>query len=114
MNILMVLREDFPPDVSEFKEAGLTPLKSDVVKAPLVAESPMNMECKLVQTIPLGAHDLFLGEVVAVHVDEAVLDDSGHRIDYGKARPFVLTFAEYRGLGEAMGNYGFSVKKQDR
>lgn len=98
-------------DVDKFSAFGLTTEPASVVKTPLIAECHVNMECKVVQTLSLGAHDLFLGEVVAVHVDEAVLDESGRRIDYGKAKPFVLTFAEYRGLGEPIGSYGFSAKQ---
>lgn len=98
-------------DVDKFAAFGFTAEPASVLKTPLIAECHVSMECKVVDTIPLGAHDLFLGEVVAVHVDEAVLEESGRRIDYGKAKPFVLTFGEYRSLGEAIGTYGFSVKK---
>ena len=98
-------------DVDKFAAFGLTPEPATEVKTPLIAECHVNLECRVAQKIPLGAHDLFLAEVVAVHVDEDVLDESGRRIDYDKAKPFVLTFAEYRGLGDALGPYGYSVKK---
>jgi len=98
-------------DVDKFATFGLTPEPASNVKTVLIAECPVNMECKVVQKISLGAHDFFLGEIVAVHVDEAVLDERGRRIDYGKAKPFVLTFAEYRGLGEAIATYGCSVER---
>ena len=74
---MSISSEDFPPDVSEFKEAGLTPVKSDIVKAPLIAESPVNMECKLVQMIKLGGPPrgprvttMIIGEVVRFHIDD--------------------------------------------
>jgi len=98
-------------DIDKFAAFDLTPEPASEVGTPLIAECPVNMECKVVQKIPLGAHDLFLGEIVAVHVDEAVLDETGRHIDYGKAKPFVLTFAEYRRLGEAIGTYGCSVQR---
>ena len=98
-------------EVDKFAATGLTPEPASEVKTPLIAECHVNMECKVRQKLELGAHDLFLGEVVAVHVDEGVLDEAGRRVDYGKARPFVLTFAEYRGLGEALATYGYSVKR---
>jgi flavin reductase (DIM6/NTAB) family NADH-FMN oxidoreductase RutF len=98
-------------DVDKFTAFGLTPVPATEVKTALVAECHVNMECKVAQKISLGAHDLFLGEVVAVHVDEEVLDESGRRVDYGKAKPFVLTFSEYRSLGETISTYGFSVKQ---
>lgn len=98
-------------DVDKFAALGLTPEPASEVKTPLITECPVNMECKVVQRIPLGAHDLFLGEIVAVHVDEAVLDERRRRIDYDKAKPLVLTFADYRGLGEAIGTYGCSRER---
>jgi flavin reductase (DIM6/NTAB) family NADH-FMN oxidoreductase RutF len=98
-------------DVDKFAETGLTALSAAEVAAPLIAECHVNMECKVRQKLELGAHDLFLGEVVAVHVDEDVLDQEGKRIDYEKAKPFVLTFAEYRGLSEALADYGCTVKR---
>ena len=98
-------------DTDKFAATGLTPEPASEVKAPLIAECHVNMECKVREKLELGAHDLFLGEVVAVHVDEEYVDDSGRRVDYGKVKPFVLTFAEYRGLSEPLAKYGFSVKR---
>jgi flavin reductase (DIM6/NTAB) family NADH-FMN oxidoreductase RutF len=98
-------------EVDKFAEFGLTQEQAAEVKVPLIAECPVNMECRVLQKLELGAHDLFLGEVVAVHVDEAVLDEHGRRVDYDKAKPFVLTSAEYRGLTEPLADYGCSVKK---
>ncbi|HUW96229.1 MAG TPA: flavin reductase family protein [Anaerolineae bacterium] len=98
-------------DTDKFAATGLTPEPASAVKAPLIAECHVNMECKVRQQLELGAHDLFLGEVVAVHVNEDVLDEQGKRIDYSKARPFVLTLAEYRGLSEPLAKYGCSVKR---
>jgi flavin reductase (DIM6/NTAB) family NADH-FMN oxidoreductase RutF len=97
-------------DVDKFAEFGLTPTPAAEVKAPLIAECPVNMECKVRRKLELGTHDVFLGEIVAVHVDEEVLDDKGRRVDYDRAKPFVLTSAEYRGLNQPLGRYGLSVK----
>jgi flavin reductase (DIM6/NTAB) family NADH-FMN oxidoreductase RutF len=99
-------------DVDKFAAFGLTAEPASTLKTPLIAECPVNIECRVTQKIPLGAHTLFLGEIVAVQVDEAVLDEGGRRIDYAKAKPFVLTFAEYRGLGNAIAAYGYSAKKE--
>jgi flavin reductase (DIM6/NTAB) family NADH-FMN oxidoreductase RutF len=98
-------------EIDKFAATGLTTEPATEVGTPLIAECHVNMECKVRQKLELGAHDLFLGEVVAVHIDEEVLDEAGRRIDYGSARPFVLTFAEYRGLGPPLGAYGCSVKR---
>jgi flavin reductase (DIM6/NTAB) family NADH-FMN oxidoreductase RutF len=98
-------------DVDKFAATGLTPMPASEVKTPLIAECHVNLECRVRHKLELGAHDLFLGEVVAVHVEDGVLDEAGRRVDYDKARPFVLTFAEYRGLSEAIGTYGCTVKR---
>jgi flavin reductase (DIM6/NTAB) family NADH-FMN oxidoreductase RutF len=99
-------------DVDKFATNGLTPEPASEVKTPLIAECPVNMECKVVQKVSLGVHNAFLGEIVAVHVDERVLDKKGHRVDYDKARPFALASAEYRALGETIGTYGFAMKEK--
>jgi len=97
-------------DTDKFKKFDLTKTASSKVRAPLIKECPVNIECKLKQVISLGVHDLFLGEVVAVHVDEEVLDGKGN-IDYGRARPFVFNQGEYWNLGKKVGSFGFSKKK---
>jgi flavin reductase (DIM6/NTAB) family NADH-FMN oxidoreductase RutF len=79
---------DYPPDTDEFQKAGLTPLKSDVVKAFRVAESPVQMECKVEQIIPLGdagtSGRLIVCRIVRMHINEAVLTDDKRRIDPNK------------------------------
>ena len=96
-------------DVDKFKKTGLTKVPASKVKVPLIKECPVNIECKLKQILNLGTHDLFLGEVVAVHYDEEILDDSGN-VDYNRARPFVYNQGEYWSLGKKVGSYGFSKK----
>ncbi len=80
---------EYPADVSEFEIAGLTPAPSDRVKAPRVAESPVNMECRLVQVVPIGsgdhAHGLVIGEIVLMHVRDDIID--GHRINHHVLKP---------------------------
>jgi flavin reductase (DIM6/NTAB) family NADH-FMN oxidoreductase RutF len=80
---------EYPADVSEFEIAGLTPAPSDKVKAPRVAESPVNMECRLVQVVPIGsgdhAHGLVIGEVVWMHIRDDIID--GHRINHHLLKP---------------------------
>ena len=62
-------------DLDKFAECGFTPEPATKVKAPLIKECPINIECKVTQIIPLGAHDLFVAEVVAVHIEESTLDE---------------------------------------
>jgi len=94
-------------DVDKFQAAGLTPLPASQVKPPLIAECPVALECQVRQAIPLGAHTLFLGEILAVQMDEAVLDSSGS-FDMALARPFAYVEGEYWTLGERLGTYGFA------
>ena len=89
-------------DHDKFLETKLTPVASKKVKPPLIGECPVNLECVLRQTVKLGTHDLFLGEVVAVHVDESILGEDG-KIDFSKARPIVYNRGEYWSLGERVG-----------
>ena len=80
---------EFPAEVNEFEVAGLTEAPSQIVKAPRVAESPVNLECKLVQVVNIGegahAHGLVIGEVVLVHIREDIID--GHRINHQNLKP---------------------------
>jgi flavin reductase (DIM6/NTAB) family NADH-FMN oxidoreductase RutF len=79
---------DYPPDVDEFQLSGLTPVPSDLVKAPRVAESHINMECRLLYTISISSlvngGNLVLGEVVRIHIDDAYVNN--YRIDQDKLR----------------------------
>lgn len=98
-------------DVDKFKDMGLTALPGKEVKAPLIAESPVNIECKVTQVIPLGSHDMFLAEVVAVHVDEKYMDEKG-KFHLEKAEPIAYSHGDYLATGELLGTFGYSVKKQ--
>lgn len=64
-------------DYDKFVEGGFTPEPATKINAPMIKECPINIECKTTQIIPLGAHDLFVAEVVAVHVDESTLNEKG-------------------------------------
>ncbi len=96
-------------DVDKWAACGFTRAPGVQVQVPLIAECPVNIECRLRHTVPLGSHDLFIGEVVAVHVDEAVLDEEG-RVDFARLAPFLYTGRDYRRLGERLAPVGFSVK----
>ena len=96
-------------DVDKWVACGFTPEPASVVTTPLIAQCPVNLECELGRIIPLGTHDLFVGEIVAVQLDEAILDDARHsrgRIDYTKARPLAYLSGQYWGIGELLGQYG--------
>ena len=97
--------------VDKFKECHLTPAKSSVVSAPMIEEAPVSIECKVTQIIPLGTHDMFLAEVVAVHVDEKYMDEKNafHMDDIGM---FAYEHGTYRELGAKLGTFGYSVRKK--
>ncbi len=97
-------------DVDKFAVLGLTPEKAVHIGAPLIGESPVNIECRVTERRPCGSHDLFLAEVLCVHADEAYMDEKG-RFDLAKAKPIVYDHGSYYGLGRALGSFGFSVKK---
>jgi len=98
-------------EVDKFKELGLTPLSAKEVRAPLIAESPVNIECRVRQVMPLGSHDMFLADVAAVHADEKYMDDT-HKFHLDKAEPIVYSHGAYLVCGEQLGTFGYSVKKK--
>ena len=98
-------------DVDKFKEMGLTPIPASEVKAPMIKESPVNIECKVRQILPLGSHDMFLADVVAVHADEKYMDEK-HKFHLEQAEPIIYSHGSYFGCGELLGTFGYSVKKR--
>lgn len=97
-------------DVDKFKELHLTTEKAEYVSAPLIAESPVNIECKVVKKETPGSHHIFLAEVKAVHVDDAYMDQKG-RFALEKTDPIVYVHGQYYSLGKLLGTFGYSVKK---
>jgi len=96
-------------DEDKWAACGLTPAAGSQVEVPLIAECPVNIECRLHQTVSLGTHDLFIGQVVAVQMDEDVLDERGH-LDLDKASPFAFLNGEYRQVGDVLGTFGYSKR----
>lgn len=100
-------------DVDKFKETGLTREKADKVRAPMIGESPVNIECRVRKVEELGSHHMFIAEVVAVHADEAYMDEK-KRFDLNRAKPIVYSHGEYLGTGRKLGSFGYSVKKSKK
>ena len=99
-------------DVDKFAETGLTAVAATAVDPPLIAECPVNIECRVTSIQETGDHDLFLGEVQAVHVDRSVLDDDG-TVAPEKLRAFCFMFnhghkGEYWSLGRRIGSLWFT------
>ena len=98
-------------DVDKWKEMNLTPIAGEHVKAPMVAESPVNLECRVTQKLELGSHDMFIAEVLAVHVDDRYMDESG-RFNLNDSKPLVYSHGRYLTTGKEIGSFGYSVKKK--
>ncbi len=93
----------------KFAAFGLTPMPATHVRPPLIQECPVNLECKLLSVQTVGDHDLFLGEVVAVHADEDKLDKDGN-IDFEKLDILVYLTSSYWTLGRRLGSQGFTSR----
>ena len=98
-------------DYNKAKEMGLTYGESKVVKAPIIMESPLSIECRVKQIIPLGTHDMFLAEVLNVQADDKYLNPETGEWDLSAADPLVYAHGKYFHLGEFIGKFGWSVKK---
>ena len=98
-------------DVDKWKEMKLTRGKAKTLAyAPILVESPVNIECKVREILELGSHHMFLAQVVAVSVDEAYMDENG-RFDLNASGLIAYSHGQYRELGENLGGFGFSVQK---
>lgn len=100
-------------DYDKFKEMKLTPQPSNKISAPGIAQSPVNIECKVKQVVELGTHDLFIAEVMCVDVDDSLLDEK-NRLDLGKAKLVAYSHGEYFMLGDKLGKFGYSVAKKNK
>ena len=98
-------------DVDKYKEMGLTPCESKEITVPGIAESPVCMECRVTQEIPLGSHNMFLAEVLAVSVDEKYMDETG-KFSLDQTGLIAYSHGEYRSLGDKLGSFGYSVRKK--
>lgn len=99
-------------DYDKFKEMNLTPVKASIVSAPLLEESPINIECIVKEIKPLGTHNMFISEVVAIHADRKYLDHQTGGFDLVKAQPICYLHGKYFLLGRQIGKFGFSVQKR--
>lgn len=97
-------------DTDKFSEMRLTALPADIVKAPLIAESPVNIECVVTEVKSLGSHDMFIAKVAAVHADDKYMDGN-NRFHLNDAAPIVYSHGAYLSVGKELGTFGYSVKK---
>ena len=101
-------------DYNKFKEMGLTPGKATVVKAPIVEEAPVSIECRIKEIVPLGSHDMFIAEVVNILADDAYLDPETGAFELAKAEPLVYLHGGYFELGDKIGKFGWTVEKKKK
>ena len=97
--------------VDKFKEMHLTAEPSAKVSAPLLAQSPVNIECKVREVVSLGTHDMFIADIVGLDVAKELLDEKG-KLCLDKAGLLAYAHGEYYGLGKKLGTFGYSVRKK--
>lgn len=95
--------------VDKFAKCALTPQKSSKIDTPSIEECPISIECKVTDIIPLGSHDMFMADIVAVTVDEALMD--GEKLCINRAHLCAYAHGEYYELSNRIGKFGFSAKK---
>ena len=101
-------------DLDKWKETGLTKGRANALcYTPIIEESPVNIECKVVEVKELGSHHMFLAEVVAVQVSEEYMDEKG-KFCLNETGLLAYSHGEYRALGEPIGTFGYSVKKKKK
>jgi flavin reductase (DIM6/NTAB) family NADH-FMN oxidoreductase RutF len=96
---------------NKFKEMNLTPIPAKLVKAPMIKESPINIECRVTEIKELGSHDMFLAQVLAVHADDQYINPETRAFDLSKANPIAYSHGQYYVLGKPIGKFGWSVEK---
>ena len=99
--------------VNKFEKCNLTKEDASEISCPLIAESPLSLECRVTDIIPMGSHDMFLADIIAVNVDESLIDKDG-KLHLNKAGLVAFAHGEYFALGEKLGTFGYSVKKKKK
>lgn len=100
-------------DTDKFEQMHLTAGEAVHVAAPVIEESPVNIECRTTQILELGSHHMFVAEVLGVDVDGRYMDKKG-KFDLNAAGLMVYSHGEYFGLGKQIGTFGYSVRRKKR
>ena len=98
-------------DVDKFALHQLTAVKGQRVAAPIIAESPLSLECRTIRSLDLGSHTMFIGEIMAVQVSSELIDADG-KFDVERAKLVAFAHGHYFELGKCLGSFGFSVRKK--
>lgn len=100
-------------DIDKFEVCGLRRTPSVAVSCPTVADCPIALECKVTDVVSLGTHDMFIADIVAVTVDDSVIDEEG-KLRIEKAGLMAYAHGTYFELGKKIGTFGFSVRKKKK
>lgn len=98
-------------DFDKFSHCGLTPIEGSLTGLPMIAESPVNIECEISQIIELGSHDMFLAKVLGITIEDSYIDPTGKfRLDLAE----LISYAHgtYYDLGNPLGTFGYSIMKK--
>ena len=99
-------------NMDKFKESRLSPIPAREINTVLIGESPVNIECKVKQIIPLGSHDMFIADVVNINIDEKLLDPRTNKLRLDKANLLAYSHSYYYILGKRVGHFGYSIKNK--
>ena len=99
-------------DYNKFREMGLTPGKAAIVAAPIIEESPLCIECRVKEIVPLGSHEMYIADVVNVMADEKYINKETGKFELSDSDPLVYLHGGYYHLGEKIGKFGWSVEKK--
>lgn len=100
-------------DIDKFYTSKLTPFQSQLISAPSIMESPINIECKVFEIKELGSHDMFMADIISVTTDDKYYDENDKFL-FNNSNPICYSHGEYKALGETLGKFGYSVKKKEK
>ncbi|MDR3645843.1 MAG: flavin reductase family protein [Clostridia bacterium] len=100
-------------DIDKFAAAGLTAQGGSQVACPLIMQSPVSLECRVTDIVPLGSHDMYMADIVAVDVDDQNIDNDG-KLHLERCSLVAFAHGEYFELGKKIGSFGFSVRKKGK
>ena len=98
---------------NKWEEMNLTPAPAKFVKAPVIEESPVNIECRVKDIVELGSHHMFVSEVLGVSIDDSYMNEE-QAFSFSKANPLVYSHGHYFGIGKKIGKFGWSVEKKKK
>ena len=101
-------------DVDKFREMGLTPVRASEVSPPMIAESPLNLECRVYEILKSGSHDMFLADIVKIHASKSYINEKNGAFNFSRADPICYSHGKYYSADKFIGNFGFSVRTKKK